>query len=110
VKFAAVAITSAWTQSETVWPLILCGVVAMFIKPLPGPTRAQPLDVSWLCCVAAAAVGASVGAAFILGRRWHIDGHYRLALAVLMFTKKILESIAMLAAGIVGILLRGKAG
>ena len=31
----------------------------MFIKPLPGPTRAQPLDVSWLCCVAATAVGAS---------------------------------------------------
>jgi len=41
---------------------------------------------------------------------WHIDGDYRLALAVLMFTKKILESIAILAAGIVGILLRGKAG
>ena len=41
--------------------------------------------------------------------RWHSDGHYRLARAVLMFTKKILESIAILAAGIVGILLRRKA-
>src|SRR5205823_5309736 len=30
--FAALAITTAWTQSEIVWMFILCGVVAMLVK------------------------------------------------------------------------------
>jgi chromate transporter len=37
--FAALAITTAWTQSEIVWLFILSGLVAMFIKA--PPTAAQ---------------------------------------------------------------------
>jgi chromate transporter len=33
--FAALAITTAWTQSEIVWLFILCGFIAMFIKAPP---------------------------------------------------------------------------
>ena len=42
--FAALAITTAWTQSEIVWLFILCGFVAMFIKaPPPVPAPAESL-------------------------------------------------------------------
>src|SRR5947209_16158240 len=37
--FAALAITTAWTQSEIVWLFILCGVVAMLVKAPPKPGR-----------------------------------------------------------------------
>lgn len=33
--FAALAITTAWTQSEIVWLFLLCGVVALLVKALP---------------------------------------------------------------------------
>jgi chromate transporter len=33
--FAALAITTAWTQSEIVWLFILCGFIAIFIKAPP---------------------------------------------------------------------------
>jgi chromate transporter len=39
--FAALAITTAWTQSEIIWLFILCGVVAMFIKAPPVLSRSQ---------------------------------------------------------------------
>src|SRR5204863_7258961 len=39
--FAALAITTAWTQSEIVWLFILCGVIAMLVKAPPVPVRAQ---------------------------------------------------------------------
>jgi chromate transporter len=39
--FAALAITTAWTQSEMVWLFILCGMVAMFVKAPPPPGRAR---------------------------------------------------------------------
>jgi chromate transport protein ChrA len=34
--FAALAITTAWTQSEIIWLFILCGFVAMLIKAPPS--------------------------------------------------------------------------
>lgn len=38
--FAALAITTAWTQSEIVWLFLLCGLVSMFIKaPLAASQR-----------------------------------------------------------------------
>ena len=41
--FAALAITTAWTQSEIVWLFILCGIVAMFVKAPPALTRTQSM-------------------------------------------------------------------
>ena len=64
--------------------------------------------------VTAAAVGAIAGAAFILARRSIVDIPTVViaggTLAVLIFTKKIPEPIAILAAGVAGVLLRGKVG
>ena len=41
--FAALAITTAWTQSEIVWLFILCGLVAMFIKAPPSSQQGRSL-------------------------------------------------------------------
>jgi len=64
--------------------------------------------------VTAAAVGAIAGAAFILARRSLVDTSTvvigLVTLAVLIFTKKIPEPIAIVAAGVVGVLLHGKVG
>jgi chromate transporter len=64
--------------------------------------------------VTAAAVGAIAGAVFILARRSLIDIPTVLigvaTLAVLMFTKKIPEPVAILAAGAIGILLHRSVG
>ncbi len=64
--------------------------------------------------VTAAAVGAIAGAAFILARRSLVDIATvviaLVTLAVLMFTKKIPEPIAIVAAGVLGVLLHGKVG
>ena len=236
--FAALAITTAWTQSEIVWLFILCGVIAMLVKAPPVAVRAQSITLlamvsplftgihgvatvttvgilfvfflkagafvfgsglaivpflyggvvvkfHWLterqfvdavavamitpgpvvitsafigflvagpvgaivaaaavfappCLivlfgapyyrrfaqnrqvsafvqgVTAAAVGAIAGAAFILARRSLVDIATvviaLVTLAVLMFTKKIPEPIAIVAAGVVGVLLHGKVG
>lgn len=43
VIFAALAITTAWTQSEIVWLFILSGVIAMFIKAPPRSMRTQTM-------------------------------------------------------------------
>jgi len=43
IIFAALAITTAWTESEIIWLFILCGVVAMFIKAPPLATRNQSM-------------------------------------------------------------------
>jgi chromate transporter len=43
--FAALAITTAWTQSEIVWLFILCGVVAMLVKAPPGAVPAQSMTL-----------------------------------------------------------------
>jgi chromate transporter len=64
--------------------------------------------------VTAAAVGAIAGAVFILARRSLIDIPTAVigavTLAVLMFTKKIPEPVAILAAGAIGILLHRSVG
>ena len=64
--------------------------------------------------VTAAAVGAIAGAAFILARRSLVDLPTVViavaTLAILMFTKKIPEPIAIVAAGIIGVLLHGRVG
>src|SRR5215469_9954791 len=42
--FAALAVTTAWTESEIVWLFVLCGLVAMVVKaPATLPVRATPL-------------------------------------------------------------------
>src|SRR5213592_3397161 len=64
--------------------------------------------------VTAAAVGAIAGAAYILARLSLVDLPTVLiavaTLAILMFTKKIPEPIAIVAAGVIGVLLHGKVG
>jgi chromate transporter len=41
--FSALAIATAWTESEIVWLFILCGVIAMFVK---APPRFRPAPVN----------------------------------------------------------------
>lgn len=42
--FAALAITTAWTESEIVWLFVLCGAIAMFVKAPPHlPARAASM-------------------------------------------------------------------
>jgi chromate transporter len=44
--FAAVALTTAWTESEIVWLFILCGIITLLVKAplrLPGRTSAIAL-------------------------------------------------------------------
>jgi chromate transporter len=41
--FAALAITTAWTQSEIVWLFILSGLVAMFIKAPPSVSQGRSM-------------------------------------------------------------------
>jgi chromate transporter len=41
--FTALAVATAWTESEMVWLFILCGFIVMTFKaPQPLPTRATP--------------------------------------------------------------------
>jgi chromate transporter len=41
--FAALAITTAWTQSEIVWLFILSGLVAMFVKAPPSASQGRAI-------------------------------------------------------------------
>src|SRR6266496_6310304 len=43
--FAALAITTAWTQSEIVWLFILCGIIAMLVKAPPVAVRAPSMTL-----------------------------------------------------------------
>src|SRR6266496_989567 len=43
--FAALAIATAWTQSEIVWLFILCGVIAMLVKAPPVAVPAQSMTL-----------------------------------------------------------------
>lgn len=69
--FAALAITTAWTQSEIVWLFILCGVVAMLVKaPSPVPARAQSIMLlaavnPLLAGIHGVATAATVGVLFL---------------------------------------------
>jgi hypothetical protein len=51
--FAALAITTAWTESEIIWLFILCGFIAMLAKAPPrwgrAPTVLRSLAIpAWL--------------------------------------------------------------
>src|SRR5215469_16739940 len=39
--FLAMAITTAWKQSEIIWLFLLCGVIAMFLRAPPRRHRAE---------------------------------------------------------------------
>jgi chromate transporter len=62
--------------------------------------------------VTAAACGAIAGAAFVLGRRSIVDGAtlsiFIVAMALLLFVRKLSEPALILAAGVVGIVLEGR--
>jgi chromate transporter len=69
--FAALAITTAWTESEIVWLFVLCGFIAMLLKaPPPLPTRGTPLILlgsmnPLLTGIHGVAAAATVGALFL---------------------------------------------
>jgi chromate transporter len=71
VLFGAMAITTAWTESENVWLFLLCGLVAMLIKarPSPGanglPTIAGVGNFVGVSCVQGAASTAAIGTLFL---------------------------------------------
>jgi chromate transporter len=103
--FAALAVTTAWKESDIIWLFLLCGLVAMFVK---APLR---LRVTPGAIPAFVGFGRLVtGAAFVLGRRSLTDlptvSIAVLTFALLSFKKiKIPEPLLILVAGIAGLLL-----
>lgn len=71
IIFAALAVTTAWTQSEIVWLFILCGLIAMLIKAPPSlHGRSVPLLFigglsPFLSGIHGVASGATVGILFL---------------------------------------------
>ncbi len=70
IIFAALAITTAWTQSEIVWLFILCGLVAMFIKAPPSAFQSRfmmfiPATNPFLAGIHGVAGAATVGELFL---------------------------------------------
>ncbi|GAC1670524.1 MAG: chromate transporter [Candidatus Acidiferrum sp.] len=68
--FAALAVTTAWKESETVWLFLLCGLVAMFVKAPPrwGFLRRAPALVGiekLLVGVVGTATPATLGGLFL---------------------------------------------
>ena len=69
--FAALAVTTAWTESEIVWLFILCGVVALAVKAPPrGRTStanaAAALIPRWMASgIHGAASAATLGTVFV---------------------------------------------
>jgi chromate transporter len=59
--FAAMAITTAWTESEIVWLFLLCGLVAMLIKARPRVRVSPGASVLPTIAPAIAGVGNLVG-------------------------------------------------
>ncbi len=53
VLFSALAITTAWTESEIIWLFILCGIIAIFVKAPPrfhphSTKMASFIAIGWL--------------------------------------------------------------
>ncbi len=46
VLFSAIAITTAWTESEIVWLFVLCGIVTALVKAPPRFRSAPPMTAS----------------------------------------------------------------
>ena len=69
--FAALAVTTAWKESEIVWLFLLCGLVSMFVKAPPKPRispGAVPTLVGFGSLVTGAhgaATAASIGTVFL---------------------------------------------
>jgi chromate transporter len=99
------AITAAFAVFAPLYFLVLIGA------PYYRRFATVPQVKAFLQGVRAAAVGAIAGAAYILARRSMIDLPTMLiaivTFAILSRTKKIPEPVLVVAAGIVGVLLRG---
>ena len=71
ILFAAIAITTAWTESEIIWLFVLCGVVALAIKAPPWhwtpSANAAILSIpSWMANgIHGAASAATLGTIFL---------------------------------------------
>src|SRR5713226_4280243 len=69
--FTALAVTTAWKESEIVWLFLLCGFIAMFVKAPPRgglSRRAAPAFVGLeklFTCALGPATAASVGTLFL---------------------------------------------
>jgi chromate transporter len=88
--------------------------IVLFGAPYYRRFAQNPRVKAFVQGVTAAAVGAIAGAAYILARRSMIDLPTVLigliTLTILLFTKKIPEPLVILAAGVVGVLVRGTSG
>src|SRR5215472_935451 len=70
IIFAALAITTAWTQSEIVWLFVLCGFVAMLVKARPSAFQSRRMMFvlptnPFLSGIHGVAGAASVGGLFL---------------------------------------------
>ena len=135
VLFAALAITTVWTQSEIVWLFLLSGFVAMFVKARPKwslqsarTTLLVPGLSTWLLGSTTAATVASVflfflkAGAFVFGSglaivpflyggvvgkfHWLTEQQFLDAVAVAMIT----PGPIVITSGFIGYLIAGPAG
>ncbi len=134
--FAALAITTAWTESEIVWLFVLCGVIAMLMKAPPrfrakpamptflgmaglltgmqGPASAATLGALFLFFLKAGAFVFGSGLAIVpflyggvVGQfHWLTERQFLDAVAVAMIT----PGPVVITAGFVGYLVAGPAG
>src|SRR2546423_702729 len=127
ILFAVSAVVTAWTESEIIWVFLVCGLAAAILAAIGVFLPVYLITVllaphfhrvaknrqvkAFVDGVTAAATGAIAGAAVILGRRALMDGPTILialvTLALLLVPKKIPEPVLILAAGIVGLVLKG---
>jgi chromate transporter len=102
------ALAAAWAVFAPPYLIVLFGA------PYYRRFAQNPQVKAFVQGVTAAAVGAIAGAAYILARRSLVDiltvAIAVVTLGILVFTKKIPEPIAIVAAGVVGVLLHGRMG
>src|SRR5438034_1098870 len=123
--FVVSALVTASTESELVWVFLLCGVAALgvflpcylfVVIPAAYFRRSvnDPRVKAFVDGVTAAATGAIAGAAFVLGRRSLIDiptvAIGLATLLILTYVRKVPEPLVILAAGLIGLLLKGVVG
>ena len=88
-----------------------CFLIVVIVAPHYRRLAAKPSIKAFVEGVTAGAVGAIAGAVFVLGRRSLVDiptvAICAASLAILTLTKRIPEPVLILAAGTVGVLVRG---
>src|SRR5260370_933340 len=112
--FTASAVVTAWTESEIIWVFLLCGIVPMLLRG----RRTAPVTPGFAFVPAVPGLAAGLGGPASLGVLWKILAYFAGAglfllgsvlapLALLLAPRKIPEPVLIVAAAVVGLVLRG---